>query len=222
MPGSKQVLSGWVRPCLLAFCTVLVGSGLQAQDKEEREQWQQPDRVMADLHVRPGMRIADVGCGSGYFTFRLARAVGPKGKVFALDVSSDVLKPLRERVERERLGSVEVLQSEPAKTGLRPVSLDAALVCLVLHEASPGDRSPLIRDVAQALKPGGFLFIIDHRKSHEVKFDPYEKLIPREDLVKLGTDAGLVLDAEFHYLKYQVFLRFRKPPAAKAERSPAP
>jgi ubiquinone/menaquinone biosynthesis C-methylase UbiE len=193
----------------LAFCVLLVGSGLRAED---REQWQEPDRVMADLGLLPGMKVADVGCGSGYFTFRLAKAVGPKGKVFALDVSSDALKPVRERVENERLGSVEVIQSEARKTGLRPLSLDAALVCLVLHEASPDDRLPLVRDVARALKPGGFLFVIDHRKSHEIKFDPYEKLIPREDLVKFGTDAGLVLDAEFHYLKYQVFLRFRKAP----------
>jgi arsenite methyltransferase len=209
MPRSKQVV-GFLRPCLLALSVLLVGNGLRAED---REQWQQPDRVMADLHLQPGMRVADVGCGTGYFTFRLAKAVGPKGKVFALDVSSDALKPVRERVERERLGSVEATQSDPKKTGLRPLSLDAALVCLVLHEASADDRLPLIRDVARALKPDGFLFVIDHRKNHEVKFDPYEKLIPREDLVKFGTDAGLVLDAEFHYLKYQVFLRFRKPPA---------
>ncbi len=214
MPRSKQVV-GCLRLCLLAFAMLLVGSGLRAED---REQWQQPERVMADLHLQPGMKVADVGCGTGYFTFRLATAVGPKGKVFALDVSSDALKPVRERVEREKLGSVEVIQSEARKTGLRPLSLDATLVCLVLHEASPDDRLPLIRDVARALKPDGFLFVIDHRKSHEVvKFDPFEKLIPREDLVKLGTDAGLVLDAEFHYLKYQVFLRFRKPPATKPE-----
>jgi len=63
-----------------------------------------------------------------------------------------------------------------------------------------------------AIKPGGFLFLIDYRKSREVTFDPYEKLIPRDDLVKLGSDAGLSLDAELHYLKYQVGLRFRKPP----------
>jgi ubiquinone/menaquinone biosynthesis C-methylase UbiE len=209
-------LAGRIGSRLLAFCIFLACGGLQAED---REQWQQPDRVMADLHVQPGMKVADVGCGTGYFTFRLGKAVGPKGKVFALDVSADALKPVRERAEREKPGSIEVIQSEARKTGLRPLSLDAALVCLVLHEASAEDRLPLVRDVARALKPGGFLFVIDHRKSHEVKFDPYEKLIPREDLVKFGTDAGLVLDAEFHYLKYQVFLRFRKPPAAKPEQA---
>ena len=56
-------------------------------------------------------------------------------------------------------------------------------------------------------KQNGF----DWRKSHDITFDPYEKLIPRENLVQVGTDTELALDAEFHYLKYQVFLRFRKP-----------
>lgn len=199
----------------LLFCQIsLLCVGLRAED---RDRWQQPDRVMADLHVQPGTNIADVGCGDGYFTFRLARAVGPNGKVFALDVSSKALKALRQRAEKEGLGNIEVIQSKASESGLRPSSLDAALVCLVLHEASPKDRLPLIRDVAQALKPGGFLYIIDHKKSREVTFDPYEKLIPREDLVKFGTDAGLTLDAEFHYLKYQVFLRFRKPPSPTPE-----
>ena len=194
---------------LLVLNLLLTASWSRAA--EDREQWQQPDRVMADLHLPPGATNADVGCGTGNFTFRLAQAVGPSGKVFAEDISPDALKAVRQRVEKEKCVNVEVIQSAPSDTKLRPASLDAALVCLVLHEAVPADRLPLVRDVARALKPGGFLFVIDLRKSHEVKFDPYEKLIPRDDLVKFGTDAGLSLDAEFHYLKYQVFLRFRKP-----------
>jgi ubiquinone/menaquinone biosynthesis C-methylase UbiE len=123
------------------------------------------------------------------------------------------LKSVRERVQRERLENIEVVQSAATDTKLPAESLDVAFFCEVLHEMPVADRLPLIRDVVRALKPGGLLFLIDWRKSHDVTFDPYEKLIPREDLVQLGTDAGLALDAEFHYLKYQVFLRFRKPPS---------
>jgi ubiquinone/menaquinone biosynthesis C-methylase UbiE len=180
---------------------------------EDREQWQQPDRVMADLHLPAGTQVADIGCGGGYFTFRFARATGPSGKVFAVDVSADVLKSVRERVQRERLENIEVVQSAATDTRLPAESLDVAFFCEVLHEMPAADRLLLIRDVVRALKPGGILILIDWRKSHDITFDPYEKLIPREDLVQLGTDAGLALDAEFHYLKYQVFLRFRKPGA---------
>jgi ubiquinone/menaquinone biosynthesis C-methylase UbiE len=188
---------------------------------EDRREWQQPDRVIQDLGLKAEARVADIGCGGGYFSFPLAQAVGPQGKVLAVDVSEKAMSPLRERVERERLTNVEVLVSAPRDTKLTPESVDAALLCLVLHEMPTEDRLPLLQSVVKAIKPGGFLFLIDWRKSREVKQDPYDKLIPRDDLVKLAEDVGLVLDAEFHYLKYQVFLRFRKvTPGARSSEKP--
>jgi ubiquinone/menaquinone biosynthesis C-methylase UbiE len=178
----------------------------------DRDEWQQPDRVMADLAPASGAVVADVGCGSGYFTGRLARAVGETGRVYAADIDAKALGELQKQVERDHLANVTVILSEPTDTKLPSASLDAALLCDVLHEAPEAVRAPLVRDIARALKPGGFLFLIDYRKSREVPFDPYDKLIPREDLLSLGEQAGLTLDAEFHYLRYQVFLRFRRPP----------
>jgi ubiquinone/menaquinone biosynthesis C-methylase UbiE len=192
-----------------------------AQAGESREDWQQPDRVMADLGLKPGERVADVGCGGGYFTFRLAKAVGPTGKVFAADINPQLLNGLRDRVAREHLTNIEVVLSEPTDTKLQPESCDTVLLCDVVHEVTPPTiRAPLLQSIARAIKPGGFLFLIDYRKIREVKFDAYEKLIAREDLVKLGTDAGLILDAELHYLKYQVGLRFRKPPRGPGQEQP--
>jgi len=166
---------------------------------------------MADLSLAPGMCVADVGCGEGYFTFRLAEAVGEGGRVSAVDIDADAIGSVRRQAEKGHLANVQAMVSEPTDTKLQSGSVDVALLCDVLHEAGPEQRAPLVRDIARALKPGGFLFIVDYRKVHEVPFDPYEQLIPREDLVRLGEEAGLTLDAEFHYLKYQVFLRLRKP-----------
>ncbi len=196
--------------CLAILLVTLLPAGSKAAG-EDRDQWQQPARVMADLGLRRGSTVADIGCGSGYFTLRLAKAVGPTGKVFAVDPSADALNALRGQIERDHLGNVEVVASEPVDTKLPSARCDCALFCDVLHEVPQDQRAPLVGDTVRTMKKGGFLFVIDYRKSHEVKFDPYEKLIPRENLVRYGTDAGLVLDAEFHYLKYQVFLRFRKP-----------
>ena len=202
---------------LLVFCadTLLA---------ESRDEWQQPDRVVADLGLKPGDVVADVGCGSGYFTFRLALAVGAKGKVLAVDTDGDALKAIRQRVDRERVANIETVQSEPTDANLKGESVDAVLLCDVIHEVPEKQRADLVRSIVTGLKPGGFLFLIDYRKSRDVKFDPYERLIPRDDLVKLLTDAGLVLDAEFHYLKYQIFVRFRKPtgqPASHPAAQPA-
>jgi len=204
---------------LLALCPFPVAA-------ESRDEWQQPDRVMDDLGLKPGDTVADVGCGSGYFTLLLATAVREKGRVWAVDISLEALKEVRQRVEREKVTNVEIIQSEPTDTKLKAESVGAALLCDVIHEVPEDQRAGLMKSIAMALKPGGFLFLVDYRKSRDVTFDPYERLVPRDDLVKLATDAGLVLDAEFHYLKYQVFFRFRKAAvrstAGAAAQSPLP
>ena len=178
---------------------------------ENRDQWQQPERVMQDLGLKPESRVADVGCGNGYFTFRLAQAVGSQGKVFAVDVSDKALSPVRQRIEREHLTNIDVVVSAPTDTKLGDESVDAALLCNMLHDVGAADRLPLLQSTVKAIKPGGMLFVIDFAPGRGVKAHGDDKLLSREDQVKFATDANLVLDAEFHYLKQQVFLRFRKP-----------
>ena len=192
----------------LSAVTLMSVRGLAQGDRDE---WQQPERVMADLHLQPGITIADVGCGSGYFTFRLAEAAGKGGRVLAVDIDKDALAVVRERAEAEGIGNVEVVRSEPDSTTLPSESIDAAFICDVLHEVPEEGRRPLVADVARTIRPGGLLYVIDYRKSHDVPFDPYDILVPRDELQRMAEEAGLVLDAEFHYLHYQVFLRFLKP-----------
>jgi arsenite methyltransferase len=178
---------------------------------EDRDQWQQPDRVIQDMGLKVGAHVADVGCGSGYFTFRLAQAVGPRGKVFAVDVSEKALVPVRQRIEREHLANIDVVLSTAKDTKLAAESVDAALLCNMLHDVAAADRLPLLQSTAKAIKPGGMLFLIDFARDRGVKVHTDQQLMSREDQLKLPAEAGLVLDAEFHYLKQQVFLRFRKP-----------
>lgn len=191
----------------VAFCLELSPLCSRA---ESREEWQQPERVMGDLAARPGDCWADIGCGDGYFALRLARAVGPQGVVYGADISDRALASLKSQAARQGLTNVVAVVSACTDTRLASESVGAALICDVLHEMPAAQRLPVLKSAARALKPGGALFLIDYRKSRDVTFDPYEKLIPRDELVRLCTEAGLTLDAEFHYLKYQVFLRFRK------------
>ena len=185
-----------------------------AEKKSSREQWQQPARVMADLGLKSGMRIADIGCGRGFFTFRLAKAVGKEGKVYATEISKKAIKSVADRVRRDKLTNIEPVISEPTKTKLASESLDAAVVCLVLHHVSKKLRAPLTKDIVRAIRPGGYLYILDWRVKAGIKHDK-KRRIPRDTLIKFATDAGLTLDAEFHYLKNQVFLRLRKPTKPK-------
>ena len=199
-----------LRPVLLVFVLAMCAA-VPCLAAESRESWQQPDRVIADLGLKAGASVADVGAGRGYFSFRLAAAVGENGKVYATDIDTKALQALKDQAAKQNVKNIETVPGEPTDTKLAPASVHAVLVCDVLHHVDAAQREALLKNIAAAIKPGGYFFIIDWRDKNEVPFDR-GRHIPQEALVKLATDAGLVLDAEFHYLKYQVFLRFRKPP----------
>jgi len=197
---------------LVVACTACLCPS--AGRRSGRDQWQQPERVVADLGLKSGSRIADIGCGRGYFTYRFAEAVGEKGKVFATEISERALKSVSDRVKRDKLANIEPVLSEPTDTKLAPGSADAAFICNVLHHVPKPQRGPLVKDIARALKGGGYFYIVDWRVDATIHHDQGRR-IPRPELLKLAADADLKLDAEFYYLEHQAFLRFRKP--AKAD-----
>ena len=205
----------WRLPVSILLAVVLATTVCAAAEKKKhggRDTWQQPDRVVKSLALKSGQTVADVGCGSGYFTFRLAKAVGADGKVYAEDISDRVLKSVRSRVEREKLTNIAVVKGDATDIKIPAASCDAAILVNVLHHVPKEKRLGLTKDTARAVKPGGRLFIIDWQVDAKVKYD-LNRRIPKDQLLALGKDAGLVLDGEFDYLEHQVFLRFTKPPA---------
>jgi len=208
--------STWRLPVSILLAIVLAATVCAAAEKkrQSRDTWQQPDRVVKSLGLKSGQVVADVGCGSGYFTFRLAKAVGAEGKVYAEDISDKALKSLRSRVEREKLTNIAVIKGDAADIKIPDASCDAAILVNVLHHVPKEKRLGLTKDTARALKPGGRLFIIDWYVDAKIKHD-LNRRIPKDQLLALGKDAGLVLESEFDYLVHQVFLCFKKPPHAK-------
>ena len=130
----------------------------ESDGARKRDGWQRPDEVMDALGAKPGQRVADIGCGRGYFTFRLAARVGAEGKVYAVDIDEQAIEKLRRRKERERLEQVEPVLGESADPHL-PDDLDAVLIVDTYHEFREYDR--MMQAVFRALKPGGRLVIID-------------------------------------------------------------
>jgi FkbM family methyltransferase len=124
----------------------------------QRDGWQKVPEIFAALEVAPGTRIADIGAGSGYFTARLARAVGPGGRVFAVDINPEHVRNLRERVTRESLGNVEVILGAAADPRL-PGSLDAVLIVNTYHEFT--EHQTMLDNIRQALKLMGRLVIVE-------------------------------------------------------------
>jgi predicted methyltransferase len=126
--------------------------------ERQRDSWQRVDEIFAGLRLKPGSRVADVGAGGGFFTVRLAGAVGPTGRVFAVDVSPSVIRDLRARVERERLANVDVIRGEPDDPNLPP-ELDGVLIVNAYHEM---DRHhAMLVKIRTALRPDGRLVIVE-------------------------------------------------------------
>jgi ubiquinone/menaquinone biosynthesis C-methylase UbiE len=128
-------------------------------DDPKRDAWQQPERVVDYLALAPGMTVADIGAGTGYFEKRLSDAVGPSGKVLALDVEPDMVRYMRERAAREGTANVEPRVVPFDDPQLPAGSVDRILIVDTWHHVQ--DRDAYAAKLAAALKPDGFLLIVD-------------------------------------------------------------
>jgi precorrin-6B methylase 2 len=132
-----------------------------ASSRAAIERWRQPDRLVAALGLRPGDRVADIGAGGGFLTLRLARAVGPGGRVFATDVDGEALAALQARADAEHLGQIEVRRVAPDAPGLEPRCCDVVLLAEVDHLL--GDRTAYFRALAPLVRPGGRIVVANRR-----------------------------------------------------------
>lgn len=131
-------------------------------DDSARLQWLPPDVVISALRLVPGMNVADIGAGSGYFTLPIARKVGPDGKVFAVDLQPAMLSLLSGRLAAgQDIRNVEVIEADAADTRLPSRSCDVVLMAAVWHELD--DHVRVLREVSRVLREGGSLAILDWR-----------------------------------------------------------
>jgi len=111
---------------------VVLWPGLRKADLRypfSRQGWELPDLVVESLKIQPGAQVADIGAGGGYFTFRLARAVGPAGTVYAVDVEPGVIDSLKESVQAKGVKNVQVVFGEYQDPLLPDGKIDLAFVC---------------------------------------------------------------------------------------------
>jgi ubiquinone/menaquinone biosynthesis C-methylase UbiE len=125
-----------------------------------RESWQRVPDIFVAVGARAGSRIADLGAGEGWLTVRLARRVGPSGRVFAVDISEASLRLLAEQLEKDTLRNVELVLAEEDDPRLPFGTLDGVVILNAYHEMTK--RVPVLEGVKRALKPGGLLVIVDN------------------------------------------------------------
>jgi SAM-dependent methyltransferase len=177
-------------------------------ERAEREEEEQPEKALDAIGIREGMTIADIGAGVGYFTFRLAKRVGPGVKVYANDIQPGMLARLQRRIKKNGVTNVEPVLGNETDTKLPANCCDLALLVDVYHEfAQP---QVMLRGIASALKPDGRLVLLEYRKEDPDVPIRFEHKMSVEEVKRELTAEGFVFDKLLDPLPRQHILIFRK------------
>jgi ubiquinone/menaquinone biosynthesis C-methylase UbiE len=181
-------------------------SYIGALEDPKRDAYQKPQEVMMALGLKPGEIIADIGAGSGYFTFRLALHVGEKGKVYAVDVSPDMILHINRRIREWKATNVVSILAEPDDPLLPDASVNRFFFSDSWHHIE--NQTRYLSLMKKMLKSGGEIVMIDFHKKDLPVGPPLKMKIAREDLIKQMETNGFRLMKEHTFLPYQYFLTF--------------
>lgn len=187
---------------------VMGPGGVSWLDRPEREAEERPQLMIDALQIKPGQTVADLGAGSGYYSFRIAPLVGETGKVLAIDVEPRMLRIIGERAKRAGVDNVTTVLGTPSDPNLEPNSVDLLFMVDVYHEL----EFPLevMTKVREALKPGGRVALIEYRaEDPAVMIKPVHKMSERQ-VIKELTAAGFRHQKTVRTLPLQHLVLFEK------------
>jgi ubiquinone/menaquinone biosynthesis C-methylase UbiE len=183
-------------------------AGADWLDRAERAREEDPDRALRVIRVQSGWVVADIGAGSGYWTERLSRAVGSTGRVYANDIQQGMLDILRRRIDRAKIGNVELVLGTQSDPRLPRDALDLAIMVDVYHEFS--EPQAMLRRIREALKPDGRMVLLEYRgEDPSVPIRPEHKMTVAQ--AKLEVEAeGFTLATVNGDLPWQHILIFQR------------
>lgn len=170
-----------------------------------RDQWQQPEKVIAALQIRPGDHIADLGAGGGYFTFKLANAVGPTGKVYAVDIDREMTDLIAEQARKDSVQNVVTIVAKADDPMLPESGVDLVFTSNTYHHL--GNRVAYFANLRKYLRPGGKIAIIDFDRRAWIE-GLLRHYTPSEFIKREMEQAGYMLQQELHFLDRQSFMIF--------------
>ena len=177
-------------------------------ERSSRVTEEKPDLTVEKLDLKPDDVVADIGAGTGYFSFRMAQQV-PEGKVYAVDIQPEMLDALAFLKEENNIDNVETVLGTEEKPNLPPESIDLALMVDAYHEfAYPRE---MMEGIVEALKPGGRVVLLEYRKENPmIMIKPLHKMTQKQVKKELKA-VGLKWQETKQFLPEQHFLVFSKP-----------
>jgi len=176
-------------------------------ERKDREIWQKPDAVIKELALKGMEKVADVGAGSGYFTFRLSKEL-PKGKVYAIDIEPEMIRHIHHKAVLHNIQNIESILSTTDNPDI-PRDVDLVFICdVLLHVKNKGDW---LKAVFSQMKNNSKLVLIEFKEGKLPEGPPEDIKIPLEKMISITTDAGFVnLKQNDVLLPYQYLLEFKK------------
>ena len=200
------------RNCLLLALVFVVLTGSCARLKQwayeggNRDDWQQPQKVIAALRIPPGATIADIGSGGGYFAFKLAEATGSTGKAYAVDIDPDMIGLISKAAEEKKVGNIEPVLAKPDDPMLPKAGVDLIFTSNTYHHID--NRVLYFGNLRKYLRPGGRLAIIDFDRRAWLE-GLLRHYTPSEFIKREMEQAGYTLQQEYAFLDRQSFLIFQ-------------
>lgn len=185
--------------------------GVQAADwldRPEREREEHSEKALDLIGIRPGTTVADIGAGSGYYTVKLARRVGPTGRVLANDIQPPMLEIIEEKVAALTLTNVQTVAGLEDDPRLPPGAVDLALLVDVYHEFSSPQQ--MLRKIHEALKPDGRLVLLEFKKEDPTIPIRLDHKMTVDEAKREVEPEGFTLDRVLDDLPWQHILIFRK------------
>jgi SAM-dependent methyltransferase len=197
-----------------AIAPVMTYEGADWLVRPEREQEEQPDKMLDALKIAKGATVADVGAGVGYTSQRLAQRVGPTGTVLATDLQPQMLRMLVENMKNAGIKNIKPIRCTPTTTGLPDGQVDLILMVDVYHECS--DPEATLQGLRKALKPTGRLVLVEFRgEDPEVPIKPEHKMTVAQVRRELEPQ-GFRFKESLEFLPWQHILIFEKGADEKA------
>lgn len=160
-----------------------------------------PEKVVEEWDIRPGEKIADFGCGAGFFTLLIGQRTGPNGKVYALDVRPEALEAVKSKIKLSHLFNIETVRADLERdrgSGLKSETMDKVIISNILFQAE--NKEKISEEAFRVLKTNGLAFIIE-----------WTEKINKESAKNIFKEAGFSFEKEFSAGSHHYGLIFKKP-----------
>ncbi len=178
----------------------------------KRPSWEKTDKIMSLMPIKPGDKVADIGCGSGYFTFRFSKMVGPTGKVFSMDIKQPHLDFVNEFKDAQGIKNVETILAANEDIGLKE-QVDVAYMCSLYHiiyGVAPEDgRRELMASIKKALKPGGVFVVVDNGPVEDQTLPYHGPYLAKEIAINQIERYGFKFESYDQIIPQRYMLKFR-------------